>query len=248
MRSSGASQPASQPPCILVVEDETSIRELVSLALREEGYQVITADEGRRALDLIANTPVREDGSSSIDLIVLDLMLPYINGLDICRLLRQQGNLTPILILSARGTEMDIVVGLEIGADDYLAKPFSLRELIARCRALLRRSNSISATDSEQPLLQFQDIILYLQEYKVKVRGEEVNLSPKEFMLLELFLQNPRRVFSRDQLLERVWGTDSISDPKTVDVHIRWLREKLEIDPSSPQYIITVRGFGYRLG
>ncbi|NJK52797.1 MAG: response regulator transcription factor [Leptolyngbyaceae cyanobacterium SU_3_3] len=246
MRSSGASQPASQPPCILVVEDETSIRELVSLALREEGYQVITADEGRRALDLIANTPVREDGSSSIDLIVLDLMLPYINGLDICRLLRQQGNLTPILILSARGTEMDIVVGLEIGADDYLAKPFSLRELIARCRALLRRSNSISATDSEQPLLQFQDIILYLQEYKVKVRGEEVNLSPKEFMLLELFLQNPRRVFSRDQLLERVWGTDSISDPKTVDVHIRWLREKIEDNPSNPKRISTVRGVGYR--
>jgi two-component system, OmpR family, phosphate regulon response regulator PhoB len=248
MRSSGASQPASQPLCILVVEDDASIRELVSLALREEGYQVITADEGRKALDLITNAPVREDRSSTIDLIILDLMLPYINGLDICRLMRQQGNLTPILILSARGTQMDVVVGLEIGADDYLAKPFSLRELVARCRALLRRSSRISTTNLEQPLLQFQDIILYLEEYKVTVRGKETSLSPKEFMLLELFLQNPRRVFSRDQLLERVWGSDSISDPKTVDVHIRWLREKLEVDPSSPQYIITVRGFGYRLG
>ncbi|WP_448280653.1 response regulator transcription factor [Phormidesmis priestleyi] len=245
MRSFGASQPSS---CILVVEDEISIREAITLALREEGYQVITAEDGRQALNLITNALPREDGSAAIDLILLDLMLPYVNGLDVCRILRQQGNLTPILILSARGTEMDIVVGLEIGADDYLAKPFGLRELVARCRVLLRRSSRTQSTSSEQATLQFQDITLYLQEYKVTVRDQLVNLSPKEYTLLELFMQNPRRVFSRDQLLERVWGMQSMSDPKTVDVHIRWLREKLEVDPSSPRYIITVRGFGYRLG
>ncbi|KAM3094620.1 response regulator transcription factor [Phormidesmis sp. 146-12] len=245
MRSFGASQSS---PCILVVEDEAVIRETIATALREEGYQVITAEDGRQALDLVISAATLEDGSSAIDLIILDLMLPYVNGLDVCRILRQQGNLTPILILSARGTEMDVVVGLEIGADDYLAKPFGLRELIARCRVLLRRSSRTQSIASEQSTLQFQDITLYLQEYKVTVRDQQVNLSPKEYTLLELFMQNPRRVFSRDQLLERVWGLQSMSDPKTVDVHIRWLREKLEIDPSSPQYIITVRGFGYRLG
>ena len=169
------------------------------------------------------------------------------NGLDICRSLRQQNNLTPILILSARGSEMDVVVGLEVGADDYLIKPFGLRELIARCRVLLRRSR-FSAQTLDQPVLEFDDVVLYLQEYRVTVRGEAVSLSPKEFMLLELFMSHPRRVFSRDQLLERIWGIESMSDPKTVDVHIRWLREKLEIDPSAPQYIITIRGFGYRFG
>lgn len=245
MRSLGASQPFSY---ILVVEDEASIREVITLALREEGYQVITAENGRQALELITNALPREDGSAAIDLILLDLMLPYVNGLDVCRILRQQGNLTPILMLSARGTEMDIVVGLEIGADDYLAKPFGLRELIVRCQVLLRRSSHTQSTALEQTTLQFQDIMLNLRECRVTVRDRLVNLSPKEYMLLELFMKNPQRVFSRDQLLERVWGVQSMSDPKTVDVHIRWLREKLEVDPSSPNYIITVRGFGYRLG
>lgn len=249
MRSSGDSQPqqSTQARHILVVEDEASIRETVTLALREEGYQVLTAENGRQALDLIMTTSTLKDGLPRIDLIILDLMLPYVNGLDICRLLRQQGSTTPIMILSARGSEMDVVVGLEIGADDYLTKPFGLREFITRCRVLLRRS-TYPESAQEQLTLQFQDIILYSQECKVTVRDQEVNLSPKEFMLLDLFLQNPRRVFSRDQLLEQVWGTESTSDPKTVDVHIRWLREKLELEPSAPQYIVTVRGFGYRLG
>jgi len=240
-------QQSSQQLCVLLVEDESIIRETVAIALTAEGYDVITAEDGRQALNLIRSATMRDDRTFSIDLIILDLMLPYVNGLDICRSLRQQNNLTPILILSARGSEMDVVVGLEVGADDYLIKPFGLRELIARCRVLLRRSR-FSAQTLDQPVLEFDDVVLYLQEYRVTVRGEAVSLSPKEFMLLELFMSHPRRVFSRDQLLERIWGIESMSDPKTVDVHIRWLREKLEIDPSAPQYIITIRGFGYRFG
>ena len=240
-------QQSSQQLCVLLVEDESIIRETVEIALTDEGYDVITAEDGRQALNLIRSATMRDDRTFSIDLIILDLMLPYVNGLDICRSLRQQNNFTPILILSARGSEMDVVVGLEVGADDYLIKPFGLRELIARCRVLLRRSR-FSAQTLDQPVLEFDDVVLYLQEYRVTVRGEAVSLSPKEFMLLELFMSHPRRVFSRDQLLERIWGIESMSDPKTVDVHIRWLREKLEIDPSAPQYIITIRGFGYRFG
>jgi len=240
-------QQSSQQLCVLLVEDESIIRETVAISLTDEGYDVITAEDGRQALNLIRSATMRDDGTFSIDLIILDLMLPDVNGLDICRSLRQQNNLTPILILSARGSEMDVVVGLEVGADDYLIKPFGLRELIARCRVLLRRSR-FSAQTLDQPVLEFDDVVLYLQEYRVTVRGEAVSLSPKEFMLLELFMSHPRRVFSRDQLLERIWGIESMSDPKTVDVHIRWLREKLEIDPSAPQYIITIRGFGYRFG
>ncbi len=240
-------QQSSQQFCILLVEDESSIRETIALALTTEGYKVIVAEDGRQALTLISSAKITEDGTSSIDLIILDLMLPDVNGLDICRSLRQQSNLTPILILSARGSEMDVVVGLEVGADDYLVKPFGLRELIARCRVLLRRSRLLAQT-ANQSTLEFGDIVLYLDEYRVMVRGEGVSLSPKEFMLLELFMGHPRRVFSRDQLLERIWGIESMSDPKTIDVHIRWLREKLEVDPSTPRYIVTVRGFGYRLG
>lgn len=249
MRSPGVTKPPEDSqPFLVVVEDESLIRETITMALTDEGYQVLAVEDGRQALEVVRASCSGEGGDiPAIDLLILDLMLPYINGLDLCRLLRQEGMTTPILMLSAKGTETDIVVGLEIGADDYLAKPFGMRELIARCRSLLRRANR-QPQPQEQLVIQFQEIVLYPQECRVTVRDKAVNLSPKEFTLLELFMNNPRRVFSRDQLLEKVWGIDFMGDSKTVDVHIRWLREKLELDPSSPQYVITVRGFGYRLG
>ncbi len=246
-------EPAKCPPRaeigqmsrILVVEDEELIREMLVLALEAEGYAIATAADGRTALSML---PTSEATQSEVpyDLLILDLMLPQVNGLDVCRLLRHQGNQIPILILSAKGSETDRVLGLEVGADDYLTKPFSMRELVARCRALLRRQRFNSLP--QPPLLQFKDVTLYSQECRVTVRGAEASLSPKEFRLLELFMTYPRRVWSREQLLDQVWGADFIGDSKTVDVHIRWLREKLEKDPSHPEYIITVRGFGYRFG
>lgn len=233
---------------ILLVEDEELIRETVALALSEEGYEVLLAEDGRSALNFSCRT---DDGNylefPDVDLIILDLMLPYVNGLDLCRLIRHQGSSVPILILSAKGSETDRVVGLEVGADDYLTKPFGMRELVARCRALLRRHRQAQPQTSGSSL-RFQDIVLYPQECRVTVRNEEINLSPKEFRILELFMGHPRRVWSREQLIEKVWGPDFMGDSKTVDVHIRWLREKMEVDPSRPEYLTTVRGFGYRFG
>jgi two-component system phosphate regulon response regulator PhoB len=254
-------QAGLQASRILIVEDEDLICETIALALSDEGYNVVTATDGRSALEIIHQSESLDNSSTvrlssamtnssisqGLDLIVLDLMVPYINGLDLCRLIRREGNNVPILMLSAKGSETDRVVGLEVGADDYLTKPFGMRELVARCRALLRRHYHFQL-QPEQPSLKFQDIILYPQECRVVVREQEVGFSPKEFKILELFMSYPRRVWSREQLLERVWGPDFIGDSKTVDVHIRWLREKLEIDPSNPEYLVTVRGFGYRFG
>lgn len=233
---------------ILVIEDEELIRDTVAFALREEGYTVVTAVDGKAGLDLIQSAEKRRQstGESLIDLIVLDIMLPAINGLDICRYIRREGFGIPVLILSAKGSEADRVVGLEVGADDYLAKPFGMRELVARCRALLRRQQ-LNRTQTSK-VLKCRDIVLYLQECRVTIGGEDVNLSPKEFRILELFMSYPRRVWPREQLLEKIWGIDYIGDSKTVDVHIRWLREKIEVDPSHPEYLVTVRGFGYRFG
>ena len=230
---------------ILLIEDEDLIREMVVVALEEEGYEVHTANNGRAALNLLQN-PDRDRVKFTPDLIILDLMLPEVNGLDICRLLRYQGDITPILVVSAKSSETDRVLGLEVGADDYLTKPFSMRELVARCRALIRRQGYTNSTPSS--VQKYRDISLFSQECRVVVRNLEVNLSPKEFRLLELFMSYPRRVWSREQLIEQVWGPDFLGDTKTVDVHIRWLREKLEQEPSQPEYIITVRGFGYRFG
>jgi len=230
---------------ILLVEDENLIRDMVTVALEEEGYEVHTVSNGRSALNILQSPDFSRDKLTP-DLIILDLMLPEVNGLDICRLLRYQGDITPILVISAKSSETDRVLGLEVGADDYLSKPFSMRELIARCRALLRRQRY--STSSPTSVQKYRDISLFAQECRVTVRGIEVNLSPKEFRLLELFMSYPRRVWSREQLIEQVWGADFLGDTKTVDVHIRWLREKLESEPSQPEYLITVRGFGYRFG
>ncbi|MFH7242276.1 MAG: response regulator transcription factor [Spirulina sp.] len=233
---------------VLVVEDEELIRQTVALGLAEEGFDVLIAEDGLTALDLLGGTATASRvNRPEIHLVVLDLMLPGMNGLDLCRLLRHQGIDVPILMLSAKGTETDRVVGLEIGADDYLTKPFGMRELVARCRALRRRRQGQTQPATETGLT-FEDITLHPQECRVFLRGDEVNLSPKEFRILELFMGQPRRVWSRDQIIDQVWGHDFMGDNKTVDVHIRWLREKLEADPSRPVYIKTVRGFGYRLG
>ncbi len=233
---------------VLVVEDEDLIRDTLGMALAEEGFEVLVAADGLTAMEMLglsATGVVRS--TSEINLIVLDLMLPGMNGLDLCRLLRHHGLDIPVLILSAKGTEMDRVVGLEIGADDYLPKPFGMRELIARCRALLRRRGRHGQA-AQEAVLRFQDITLNPRECRVYLRDDEVNLSPKEFRILELFMSQPRRVWSRDQIIDKVWGHDFMGDNKTVDVHIRWIREKLEADPSKPEYLKTVRGFGYRLG
>ncbi|MEB3242990.1 MAG: response regulator transcription factor [Cyanobacteriota bacterium] len=226
-------------PSLFIVEDDDTIRETIREALFSEGFAVSACGDGQAALEMIQRqvTPFA--------LIVLDLMLPGMNGLELCRRLRAAGNQTPILIVSARDHEMDRVLGLEVGADDYLIKPFGMRELVARARALLRRS-STNAPPAQ--VLSHGYLCLYPEECRVTREGRDVSLSPKEYRLLELFMQHPRKVWSRDKLLEHIWGHDYFGDSKTVDVHIRWLREKLEENPSDPIYLQTVRGFGYRFG
>ncbi len=233
---------------VLLVEDEALIRETVALSLADEGFEVLVADNGQRALEmLIGSADSGKGAAGDLSLVILDLMLPGMNGLDLCRLVRHQGMNVPILILSAKGTETDRVVGLEVGADDYLTKPFGMRELIARCRALLRRYQAKTPQNSKS-VLKFEDIALHTNECQVFLSDKEVSLSPKEFKILELLISQPKRVWSRDQIIDQVWGYDFMGDNKTVDVHIRWLREKLEETPSDPKYLKTVRGFGYRLG
>ncbi len=237
---------------VLLVEDEALIRETVALALADEGFEVLVADNGQKALEMLLGGPSSSSTDAQkavpdISLVILDLMLPSMNGLDLCRLVRHRGINVPILILSAKGTETDRVLGLEVGADDYLTKPFGMRELIARCRALLRRWQ-LKSGQADQSVRKFEAIALHTDECRVFLADKEINLSPKEFKILELLMSQPGRVWSRNQIIDRVWGYDFMGDNKTVDVHIRWLREKLEEIPSSPQYLKTVRGFGYRLG
>lgn len=230
---------------ILIVEDEESIRAAIAAALEEEGYEVHAVADGRDALAILQEFNDKS-GEWAVDLIILDIMLPRLSGLDVCRSLRFEGDNTPILIVSAKSSEMEKVTGLEVGADDYITKPFSMKELIARCRAMIRRQGLAGNTTT--PFRKFRDLVLYPKECRVFMQGEAITLAPKEFRLLEVFMSYPRRVWSREQLIEQVWGLDFMGDSKTVDVHIRWLREKLEANPSQPEYIVTVRGFGYRFG
>ncbi|EKD07407.1 MULTISPECIES: winged helix-turn-helix domain-containing protein [Limnospira] len=226
---------------ILLLENEEPWRDILSIALEEQGYKIMIAQDSRDALPSISNTGA-VTGEFPFSLLILDAT----NGLDLCRMLRHHGQYVPILIIGNKENANNCAFYLEAGADDYLTKPFSIREFIARCRALIRRQRI--GKFPGPVMLQYKDIILYQEECRVIVRGEEVQLSPKQFRLLELFLSYPRRVWSREQLLDVIWGTDFVGDSKTVDVHIRWLREKLEVEPSKPEYIITVRGFGYRFG
>ena len=221
---------------ILVVEDEPSIREVVSLYLSRAGYQVTMVEDGRSALGSLA--------SALPDLVVLDLMLPEMDGLEITRWLRERGD-TPIIMLTARGEERDRIVGLEMGADDYVVKPFSPQELVSRVRAVLRRTRSSAPGGGERPLV-YGSLRIDPQTRLVEVGGEERALTAKEFDLLWTMARHPRQVFSRDQLLDVVWGLTEYIDPSTVTVHVRRLREKIEVDPGDPHYIQTVWGVGYR--
>jgi DNA-binding response OmpR family regulator len=221
---------------ILVVEDEPSIREVVDLYLRRAGYQVTVVEDGQTALETLS--------SQLPDLVVLDLMLPKVDGLEITRWLRERGD-TPIIMLTARREERDRIAGLEMGADDYVVKPFSPQELVSRVRAVLRRTHTSAPASSEQ-LLAFGDLCIDPQTRLVEVAGEEKALTAKEFDLLWTMARHPRQVFTRDQLLDLVWGLTEYIDPSTVTVHVRRLREKIEADPGNPHYIQTVWGVGYR--
>ena len=226
---------------ILVVEDETALRETLEYTLRREGYTVLTAQDGREALQTArAEKP---------DLIILDILLPGIDGFEVCRLLRQEMSV-PILMLTARADEVDKVVGLEMGADDYVTKPFSMRELMARVKALLRRvrldRSEVERQQAAATQLRFGDLVIDVARREVRRGGRLLHLKPKEFDLLLFLARHPGMVLSRDLILERVWGWDFAGGTRTVDVHIRWLREKIEPDPKHPTRIITIRGVGYR--
>lgn len=218
---------------ILLVDDEPALLDTLAYNLRNSGYDVVTAADGADALE--------QARSSSPDLVILDLMLPEIDGLTVCRSLRAAAD-TPILVLTARTGELDKIIGLESGADDYMTKPFSLGELQARIRALLRRAGPRQQGDE----IRSGNLVLNMTSRKAFLGENELNLSPKEFSLLAELMRHQGAVLSRDLLLTRVWGYDYYGDSRTVDVHVRWLREKIESDSSSPERIVTVRGIGYR--
>jgi len=223
-------------PKVLVVDDEETMVRSLSTLLRQEGYEVVAATDGQQALDTArAERP---------DLILLDVMLPGVDGLEVCRQIRVWSTV-PIIMLTAKTAEVDKVVGLEVGADDYVTKPFSGRELVARVRANLRRVQ-MDAEHEQQERFQGGDVVMDVGRRRVVVRGLEATLSPKEFDLLKVLMSRPGRVLGRDFLLNQVWGEDFFGDTRTLDVHIRWLREKIEETPSHPMYIQTVHGVGYR--
>ena len=226
-------------PKVLVVEDEKSFVEALKVGLDREGFDVKVAEDGLMALNLFQ--------TFKPDLILLDVMLPKISGLDVCKEIRTESKV-PIIMVTAKGEEIDTVVGLEVGADDYVTKPYRLREVVARMRSLLRRSNWSDETEaiSEGRVITVSDIQIDIDKYEVKVRNEIVDFPLKEFELLLLLLENAGRVLTRDVLIDRVWGFDYVGDTKTLDVHIKRLRSKVEKDPSKPMSIVTVRGVGYK--
>jgi phosphate regulon transcriptional regulator PhoB len=224
-------------PKILIIEDEKDIVELVRYNFCKEGFEVDSFARGREGLEHLRGNPA--------DLLLLDIMLPDEDGYQICRLIRADEKLRglPVIFLTAKGEEIDRVLGLELGADDYVVKPFSPRELIARVRAVLRRQER---NEDPNKILEIGELRLDPRTHEVRVRGQAVELSALEFRLLQVLMAHPRRIFSRDRLLEEAWGRDRFVLPRTVDVHIRHLREKLEKDPANPRYIQTLRGSGYR--
>jgi DNA-binding response OmpR family regulator len=225
---------------ILIVEDDLAVARGLEYGLTSEGWSVLHAATGRQALQLIR--------SEQPHVIILDIRLPDISGFDVCRQLRGEGATQPVLMLTARDEEFDKVLGLEMGADDYVVKPFSLREIIARVRAMLRRSYGDLAAPSAGKRITFGEIDIDLERLQVLLRGQPVTLTPTEFRLLRHLASHPDRPFNREALIEVVWGYDSsVGNERTVDVHIRHLREKLEADPANPRWLVTVRGVGYAL-
>jgi two-component system, OmpR family, response regulator RegX3 len=228
----------ADPPLVLVVDDEQSYRDALTVALQREGFAVETAADGIQALE-------RFDAVQPA-LVLLDVMLPRVSGVDVCRQIRTRSRV-PIIMVTARNAEIDAVVGLEVGADDYVTKPFRLRELIARVRAALRRVPvGAEPSDAEHDVIEIGDVRLDVARHEVSVRGDLVALPLKEFELLELLLANAGRVLTRDVLIDRIWGPNYFGDTKTLDVHVKRLRTKVEEDPGNPTRIVTVRGVGYR--
>jgi two-component system response regulator RegX3 len=227
----------ADPPLVLVVDDEPSYRDALAVALQREGFLVETAADGPEAL-------ARFDAARPA-LVLLDVMLPRISGIDVCRELRARSRV-PIIMVTAKNTEIDAVVGLEVGADDYVTKPFRLRELIARVRAALRRIPTVDESADEVEIIEIGEVRLDAARHEVFVRGQPVALPLKEFELLELLMTNAGRVLTRDVLIDRVWGPNYFGDTKTLDVHVKRLRSKIELDPANPNRIVTVRGVGYR--
>ena len=228
-------------PRILLVDDEQPIQTLLSFPLQRDGYDVVTVADGRDALARFSQ--------QHFDLVVLDLMLPKMDGLEVCRRLRSQagaGKTVPIIMLTARSEEIDKVLGLELGADDYITKPFSVREFRSRVKAVLRRAALAAPDDQFEEPIEVLELVIDPVKRSVEVRGEIVPITFVEFEILSTLARNPGRVFTRDMLLTRVWGDSAYRDPRTIDVHIRHLREKLELDAKDPEYLFTVRGVGYR--
>ncbi|RPF19794.1 response regulator transcription factor [Myceligenerans xiligouense] len=224
---------------ILVVEDEESYRDPLTYQLAREGFEVVEAADGNAAL-----AAYDADGA---DLVLLDLMLPGLSGTEVCRELRARGDV-PVIMLTAKDSEIDKVVGLELGADDYVTKPYSFRELLARMRAVLRRRQPVEQTaDDGVGVLRAGPVTMDVERHTVTVNGETISLPLKEFDLLELLLRNAGRVLTRGQLIDRVWGADYVGDTKTLDVHVKRIRSKIEPDPGTPRFLLTVRGLGYKL-
>ena len=222
---------------VLIVEDEVSFSDALSFMLRKEGFEVAVAADGKSGLELF--------NGQGADLVLLNVMLPGISGTEVCRQLRQVSKV-PIIMLTAKDGEIDKVVGLELGADDYVTKPFSSRELVARVRAVLRRQSAIEDVDPGSSELKSGPVVMDVDRHIVTVEGKEVKLPLKEFELLELLLRNAGRVLTRTQLIDRIWGSNYVGDTKTLDVHVKRIRAKIEPDPANPRYLETVRGLGYK--
>lgn len=224
-------------PSVLIVEDEESFIEALQVGLKKEGFRVSVARDGLQALEMFELV--------NPDLVLLDVMLPKMSGLDVCRQLRKK-TLTPIIMVTAKGAEIDTVVGLEVGADDYVSKPYRMRELVARMRAVMRRAPNDRGGELSGSVVEVGDVQLDPEEHHVVIRGEDVSLPLKEFELLHILMANAGRVLPRETLIDRVWGTDYVGDTKTLDVHVKRLRSKIEIDPANPERIVTIRGLGYK--